>query len=515
MLPRVIDGKYQLVRELGTGAMGVVYEAKNLDTSRRVAVKVIASSLLAKGPEVASRFRREAKAAGAIETQHVAQILDAGADPSTGDPYIVMELLSGEDLKQLLQRLGPLPPELALRIVAQACVGLKAAHDAGIIHRDIKSANLFLARREDGDITVKIVDFGIAKVVADSGPGGHSTELTHTGSVLGSPRYMSPEQGKGQRDVSPRSDLWSLGVVLYEMLTGVTPHVEVDGVYALVVTICSDPAPAVQGRAPWVSAECAAIVHRALQLDPMNRFASAAEMLDAIRALLPNGTAIDESMLAPISARTRLSVSSSVLPLPQRGSASDGLLAASETSLNVSQGAPRSRAEPRRTASLAAGALSLLVVGGIAAYAVSSRAPAGEGGDAPGAAAPSSAAPLSPAQVAPAEEHRVRLTVAPVDASVEIDGRATPVTDGAVELEGALGSVHQVRVVKGTKAAVTEVAITDRGAVPPAVSVDVAPDRGPRKPLSGAAATGAPQPPASTPVRPHSRKDPPPATKFE
>src|SRR5688572_6069775 len=162
MESRLIDGKYQVVRELGAGGMGAVYEARHVETSRRVAIKIISSSLVARGSDTTARFKREAKAAGAIETQHVSQILDAGCDPATGDPYIVMELLSGEDLKQLVERLGPVPPDLALRIAAQACQGLQVAHNTGVIHRDIKSANLFLARREGEELTLKIVDFGIA-----------------------------------------------------------------------------------------------------------------------------------------------------------------------------------------------------------------------------------------------------------------------------------------------------------------------------------------------------------------
>ena len=230
MPPRIIDGKYEVVRSLGTGGMGLVFEATNVHNSRRVAVKVIAAALLAKGAEAATRFEREMKATSGLDTPHVVKILDAGMDTEVGDPYIAMELLEGEDLKQLIERLGPLQPEVALRIVAQACAGLKAAHEAGIIHRDIKSANLFLARDEVGEITVKILDFGIAKVIGEGMKSGHNTELTRTGSMLGSPRYMSPEQAKGQRDVGCRSDLWSLGVVLHELLTGTTPHAEIESV---------------------------------------------------------------------------------------------------------------------------------------------------------------------------------------------------------------------------------------------------------------------------------------------
>ena len=159
-----IDGKYDLLRRLGEGGMGAVYEARNRGTGRRVAVKVIAGEALAKNQEVVARFQREALASGAIESQYIAHVLDTGVDPASGSPYMVMELLSGEDLEHAIKRLGPLPPELALRVVAQACLGLQKAHEVGVVHRDIKPANIFLATRDGGEIVAKILDFGIAKV---------------------------------------------------------------------------------------------------------------------------------------------------------------------------------------------------------------------------------------------------------------------------------------------------------------------------------------------------------------
>src|SRR5262249_55425369 len=147
-------------------------------TGRRVAVKVITGDLSKKNSVAVSRFQREAKLAGSIDTSHIAQVLDAGTDAATGTPYLVMEYLEGEDLQHLLKRIGPLPPDVALRIVAQACVGLAKAHEARVIHRDIKPANLFLVHKEEGEILVKIVDFGIAKFKADEG--AETTGLTRS-----------------------------------------------------------------------------------------------------------------------------------------------------------------------------------------------------------------------------------------------------------------------------------------------------------------------------------------------
>jgi eukaryotic-like serine/threonine-protein kinase len=161
---QVIDQKYQVVRLLGKGGMGAVYEARHVGTGRRVAVKVILNENgLPQHVDVLARFQREARAAGAIESMHITQVLDTGVDPRGGHPYLVMEYLAGEDLHQTLERLGPLSPDLALRIAVQACLGLAKAHEGGVVHRDIKPANIFLARQDAGQIWVKLLDFGIAK----------------------------------------------------------------------------------------------------------------------------------------------------------------------------------------------------------------------------------------------------------------------------------------------------------------------------------------------------------------
>src|SRR6185437_13693841 len=231
-------------------------------------------------------------------------VLDAGEDPATGAPYMVMEYLEGEDLQHLLKKTGPLRPEVALRIAAQACLGLQKAHEAGVIHRDIKPANLFLARREEGAVLVKLLDFGIAKIQYDDAV-DPQTALTNTGNVLGSPHYLSPEQARASKDVDPRTDVWSLGVTLYRALTGRTPHEKLDSFINLMMAICLQPAPPVQSFAPWVPPEVAEVVHRALEIDRDARFPSAAAMLDAIRPLCPDGWALHQSMLVPLDERER------------------------------------------------------------------------------------------------------------------------------------------------------------------------------------------------------------------
>ncbi len=300
-----IDGKYQIARRLGQGGMGEVYEARHTGTGRRVAVKVVFGESLAENDEVVARFQREARAAGAIESQHVVQVLDTGFDPRSGHPYLVMEYLTGRDLQATLAELGPMPQELALRIVAQVCLGLIRAHGAGVVHRDIKPANVFLTRLDGGEVVAKLLDFGIAKMKMENFSTVDGMSLTRAGSLLGSPYYMSPEQAKGAKHIDARADVWSLGIVLYELLAGVTPFDAYDTLGSLIIAICSQQPPALQDRAPWVGPEVAGIAHRAISPDPAYRFQSVQEMLTAIQSLLPAGHSINEGMLVPLSIEGR------------------------------------------------------------------------------------------------------------------------------------------------------------------------------------------------------------------
>ena len=296
---RVIGGKYEVIRQLGKGGMGVVYEARHTTTGRKVAIKEILDEDLKKDPKLLERFQREARATAAIDTRHIVPVLDAGSDPATNHPYLVMELLHGEDLQDLIVRSGTLREAVALRVVAQACAGLVRAHDAGVIHRDIKPANLFLARR-DGEVTVKLLDFGVARVKA--GLGGVD-KLTTTGVMLGTPLYMSPEQVMGAKDLDHRADVWSMGVVLYEALAGVTPHEDVETLGALLVAICGKPARPLRAVMPEVSEHTSLIVERALAIDPAKRYQTAAQMLAELLAALPNGTHLDDAAFGALPVR--------------------------------------------------------------------------------------------------------------------------------------------------------------------------------------------------------------------
>jgi serine/threonine-protein kinase len=315
LIGKTVDRKYKLLRLLGEGGMGSVYEAEHEGTHRRVAVKIVDPRVLSPDGKMASRFRREAKTAGAIDSQHIVQVLDAGEDEARGTLYLVMEHLLGHDLQHLIDRAGPLRPDVALRIVGQALAGLQKAHEAGIIHRDIKPANLFLARR-DGEVIVKILDFGLAKIMADALLNlPHTTGLTNSGVVLGSPLYMPPEQAQSTKHVDHRTDLWSLGSTLYCALTGQAPHQHVTPYYRMIIAICASPARPIRERAPWVPPEVEDVIRRALAIRPEERCPSAATMIEALRPIVPGGFALREEMLVGMSPEELTAAPISLSPL--------------------------------------------------------------------------------------------------------------------------------------------------------------------------------------------------------
>jgi serine/threonine-protein kinase len=297
LIGETLGRRYKLVRLLGQGGMGSVYEAERSDTADRFAVKVLHGHLLDPSLEWQRRFRREGRAASALGGDHIVRVIELGTDEDTSAPYMVTEYLEGEDLQQLLDRAGPLAVEGALRVALQALAGLKKAHEASVIHRDIKPANIFLARGPGGSITVKLLDFGIAKIKADPLSGVTDTGLTATGGFLGSPLYMSPEQVQNSRDVDHRTDLWSLGSALYCALAGRAPHQHATSVGQLLVAICTSPPPPLSEVAPWVPREVAKVVDLALERRPADRYPTAAAMFDAIRELVPSGPALAEEML--------------------------------------------------------------------------------------------------------------------------------------------------------------------------------------------------------------------------
>ena len=213
----VLAGKYRVERVIGAGGMGVVVQATHLELDERVAMKFLLPHAI-ENAEAATRFVREARAAVKIKSEHVARVTDVGR-LENGAPYIVMEFLQGSDLAAVLQN-GPLSIEDAVDFVLQASDAMAEAHAANIVHRDLKPSNLFMSLRSDGTPLIKVLDFGISKVnVPDTSDAG----LTRTTAIMGSPFYMSPEQMRSSKDVDHRTDIWALGVILYELLTGTQP----------------------------------------------------------------------------------------------------------------------------------------------------------------------------------------------------------------------------------------------------------------------------------------------------
>ncbi len=275
----VLAGKYRVDRLLGEGGMGWVVVATHLQLEQRVALKFMRSSHATASPEAVGRFLREARAAARIQSEHVARVSDVGTLES-GAPYLVMEYLEGRDLDSLLQSTPSLPIAEAIEYAMQACEGLGEAHSAGIVHRDLKPANLFLARRSDGSVRVKLLDFGISKVAAL--PGGASEGgMTSTQALMGSPLYMAPEQMRSSKGVDARADIWSMGVILYEMLGGRSPFTG-DTLPQVCARIMAEPPDPLHETRRDVSPALEAVVMRCLEKDPARRFQDVAALAQAL-----------------------------------------------------------------------------------------------------------------------------------------------------------------------------------------------------------------------------------------
>jgi serine/threonine-protein kinase len=270
----ILVDKYRVDRVIGTGGMGIVVQATHLKLKDTVAVKFLRFPGMA-DDETIARFLREAQAAARIKSPHVARVVDVGTLDS-GSPYLVMEFLDGSDLGRIVEADGPFPIELAVALTLQTCEALAAAHASGIIHRDIKPSNLFLTRGTAGEPVVKVLDFGISKV---TDPSASSGDLTLTQRSMGSPLYMSPEQMRSARKVDARTDVWSLGAVLYELLTASLPFVAdtIPELYALVLDKDSRP-PSMRQRREDVPAELDEIVLRCLRKPVEERYQNIAEL---------------------------------------------------------------------------------------------------------------------------------------------------------------------------------------------------------------------------------------------
>jgi serine/threonine-protein kinase len=389
----VFEGRYRVEGILGEGGMGRVYLARHLELGGRVALKVLHPERLPGDSTAArERLRREARAASRIRGENVARVMDAGVSAEHG-PYLVMEHVEGRSLQAVLAEEGPIDEKRAVGWVLQAAIALAEAHALGIVHRDVKPSNLFLGTRPDGSDVVKVLDFGIAK--ADALAKG---TLTDTESLLGSPKYMSPEQIREARTVDARTDVWSLGVVLYELCTGRLPFEAYTATGVLSRIVTDEPTPMAEVFA-GVTPGLEAVVLRMLQKQPEARFASVAL---AAKALVPFGdehaSALAERVTkvlgapriwsdAPVDAAA---VERAPRPVPRVGPEDETITAASRTHPGSTPApAPAAPARRRTGPWLAVGAV--MGLGAIGAVAFGRGSPA-----APVTAAPTASVPSAP-----------------------------------------------------------------------------------------------------------------------
>ena len=267
----ILLGKYRIERILGKGGMGVVALAHHLQLDEPMAIKFLRPTVLGNAT-IVQRFLREAQAAVKLKNEHICRVFDVGT-LETGSPYMVMEYLQGMDLGDFMRARGTPPLQLTVDILLQACHALSEAHGLGIVHRDVKPANFFVTRRADGSPLIKLLDFGISKAQNQV-----EMELTNTQSTLGTPAYMSPEQLRSSKNVDARTDIWALGVILYELLSGRRPF-RADTFSALCIQVATEPVPTLDVPLPHGLDQ---VVMRCLQKDPDHRFQNVAELAAAL-----------------------------------------------------------------------------------------------------------------------------------------------------------------------------------------------------------------------------------------
>jgi serine/threonine protein kinase len=384
----ILAGKYRVDRVLGAGGMGVVVAAHHLGLDNKVAIKFLLPEMLGQGDAVA-RFAREAKAAVKISNEHVARVLDVGALES-GAPYMVMEYLDGSDLHQLLERHGAMPIAQAVDFLLQACEAIAEAHGLGIVHRDLKPANLFCIRKADGTLCIKVLDFGISKMTS-VGMSGSNVSMTRTTAMMGTPLYMSPEQMESSRSVDLRSDIWALGIILFELLTGRLPF-DGETLPEVCIKIATQPPPPIRTVRPEVSPALEAALLRCLEKDRGRRFQNVAELS---AALAPHGTV--QAGLSAERVRRTLQGATTTGPAPRpEDRPSDDVRAPPHESIVALGNTKRER--PRKgpgTGAIAGIAVGATVLVGVLAFAFLSR-----GGSPAGAAASSMASGAAVGSVA-------------------------------------------------------------------------------------------------------------------
>ena len=352
-------GKYRVEKVLGQGGMGMVLAARHLGLDEPVAIKLLLPAML-QVPGMVERFTREARASAKIKNDHVVRVTDVDALPS-GVPYMVMERLDGSDLSDHCKSVGPLPITDAVRYLLETCSAIGEAHTMGIIHRDLKPANLFLVRRRDGTSAIKVLDFGISKAMQSLG----EQTVTVAGTVLGSPSYMSPEQIAAARDLDGRTDIWSLGVILYQLTTGKVPF-PAQGLTELCALVLQTAPRRPSELRPDLPIGLEAVILRCLEKDRANRFSTAGELAAALLPYagstptqLETSLSIQPTTPFPRGSLPSLSDSARRVPLPSMSESGQG---ASAMTLQR----PRERSSAWLIGLV--GAIGLLMVGSVGMF---------------------------------------------------------------------------------------------------------------------------------------------------
>ena len=306
----IIGGRYRVDRIVAEGGMGIIVAATHLELEETVAIKFLRDEFASK-PEVVGRFAREAKAAAKLKSEYVASVYDVGISPERG-PYIVMEYLEGEDLETVLTADGRLPYGRACELMMQACEAIANAHANGIIHRDIKPANLFLVRR-NGVAVVKVLDFGVSKTALTGNVFGGAISLVKTQTLVGSPIYMSPEALRGREEVTASSDIWSIGAVLYELITGDTAFNGASITELCAAVLETEPTP-MSERVPDLPMELEDVIMKCLHKEPVGRWHNVAELVCALAPFAPSRARISIERVIEISKNASLVPQEFVVP---------------------------------------------------------------------------------------------------------------------------------------------------------------------------------------------------------
>ncbi|MDO9018347.1 MAG: serine/threonine-protein kinase [Myxococcales bacterium] len=430
--PGTVFGRYTIAKKLGVGGMGAVYEAVHGDLRKRVALKTLHPEI-ARNPAMRARFLQEGQAASSIRHPHVVDVSDVGVE--AGMPYLVMEYLEGESLAARMARERPMDVAAAVDVMIPVLAAVSAAHAEGVVHRDLKPDNIFLARTRDGMVVPKVLDFGISKVTDAK----HDKNLTATSAMMGTPHYMSPEQTQGSKNVDGRTDQYALGVILYECLTGSMPF-DGDSLYNLMHAIMSAPVAQPRSLNPAIPEGFERAILRALERDPANRFAS---VRDLGRELLtwagPEtrmvwdrvfGSPSVVPMAPPVADGPALRTPAPASAPPR----SDPALALGDT---LQPGANLIAPKPARSRRGLALALAAAAVAGVVAL-VAVRRPA------PHAPAVAPTVQAAPTPVAP-PRYEVEVEVTPATATLALDGEAA--ATGVLRREFPRdGSAHTLRV---------------------------------------------------------------------